>query len=133
MGLTSCPKYFGDACQHVAHLLGREELATRLARIAGIHLHQIFVGIAEGVDLVVFEVLAKLHVAHRDEHVGKELVAQRHGVAQLGIVDREVAEESAHVIFGGCAFGRAFDVVEDVVEGDVQVLVLFGMTCHILE
>ena len=67
--------HLGDACQHVAHLLGRKELSTRLARVAGIHLHQIFVGIAEGVDLVVFEVLAKPHVAHRNEHVGKELVA----------------------------------------------------------
>ena len=48
--------------QELRHLGGSEELASGLAGIRRIHRHQIFIGVAEGIDIMIF---------HRSEfHVG---------------------------------------------------------------
>ena len=113
----------GQAGQQLADALRRKEFAAALAGAGGIHLHEVFVGIAEDVVLMVGQGIGQLHAVHRTQHLGQQLVALGHGVTQLFVVHSKVAEQAAQVVFRELSLGRVFDGTENAAQRLVQVLV----------
>ena len=120
-----------QASQKFTHLLRREELAARLSCIRGVHGHQELVGIAEGINLIVSEFAAQVHVAHLQQHLCDELVTRLHVGTQLRVVHVEVVEKPLHVVFAFRSYGRAFNIVEYLRERHVQVLVMLTSLAYI--
>lgn len=58
-GLSHCPQ----TGQQLRYIRRSEELSARLSGIAGVHGHEIFIGITKGIDVVIFHV-AQIHVGH---------------------------------------------------------------------
>ncbi len=124
----------GEARQEFADLLRRVELATRLACIACVHLHQILVGIAESINGVVLEIGAvQVHIANSQQHFAEQAVAHLNRVAELGVVHREIGEQAPHRLLAGRAYGTGFDGAEDTLESDIEVLVLLRSPADIAE
>ena len=88
-----------------------EEFAAGLARVGGIHGHEIFIGIAECVDLMILD-RAEVHGRNAVEQLGQALVPLGDGRAQLVAVDIEIIEQAGEVAFGHAALGRILDMVE---------------------
>ena len=123
----------GNLRQQAAHLLGREKLAAALPRIAGIHRHQILVGVAKGVVDRLVEGTAEVEVGDGIENFHQLLVALCHGVAKFRTVCVDIREEALDVLLRVVAVGRVLDMAEDVAERDVEVLVLRRPLLHIAE
>ena len=81
----------GNARQKFGHLLRRKIFAAALARIGGVHAHEIFIGIAKGVDGIV-AVITELHIAHAVHQLDQPLVALGDRAAQLVAVDVDVVK-----------------------------------------
>ena len=81
----------GDARQKLGHLLRRKIFAAALARVGGVHAHEIFIGVTKGVDGVV-AVIAELHIAHAVHQLDQPLVALGDRAAQLVAVDVDVVK-----------------------------------------
>ena len=90
--------------QQFRHIGGGKELPAGLARVAGVHRHQVFVGVAESVDVVVAHI-AQLHVVHAVQQLDQLFVALGHRGAQLVAVDIEVVKQPRHAAFGCAALG----------------------------
>ena len=84
-----------DAGQHFADLLRREELTARLARVRGVHRHEVLVGVAEGVDRGLSGGQAK--VLDRLHEPRELVVALGYRAAQLGGVDVYVVKQAPQV------------------------------------
>lgn len=110
---------------------GGEELTTTLASPAGIHVHEVFVGIAEGIVVGLPCLLAEVHVLHGNKHTVEARVALGDAVAQEVAIDHKVGEKTTDVSLGGGADSRGLDGVEDAGEGLVEVVVVFGTLAHI--
>ena len=95
--------------EQLGDLLRRVVLAAGLAGVRGVHLHEVLVGVAEGVDRVVREV-AEVEVADGVEQLDELLVALGDGGAELGAVDVEVVEQALDVVLAVGADRRALDV-----------------------
>ncbi len=81
--------------------MGGEELAATFASVGGVHGHQVFVGVAEGINVVVL-VAAKGHVADAVHQADKAFVAFHYGRTEFVAVDVDVVEETFEVLFALC-------------------------------
>ena len=54
--------------QQLGHIRRSEELAAGLAGVAGVHGHEIFIGILESVNIVVLHI-TQVHVGHTVEEL----------------------------------------------------------------
>ena len=92
---------YGNLGNQFGHMLGREELAARLARVGGVVGNQEFVGVAEQVDLVGLEIaaakVAKVQLGHAFEHGGQAGVFVFDGVAQAVAGGVKVGKQTANV------------------------------------
>ena len=100
------------ARQQNGHLGGSEELATALARIGGVHAHQVFIGIAKGINAVVLDI-AQIHILDAQKQLGQTLVALRHCRAQLVAVHIKIVKKALKIVLGLATLGRVFDAVEN--------------------
>ena len=122
-----------DPGQELGDLLRRVVLTAGLAGRRGVHLHEVLVGVAEQVVVVLRERAAEREVADGVEQLDELLVALGHGRAELAAVDVEVVEETLDVVLGVRADGRAFDVLEDAAQRLVEVLVVAGLLADVGE
>ena len=100
-----------DAGQHLADLLRREELTARLARVRGVHRHEVLVGVAEGVDRGL--PVGQVKVPDRLYEPRELVVALGHRAAQLGGVDVHVVEQAPQIRLRARAGRRGLDALED--------------------
>ena len=94
----------GEAGEQFGDVLGGEELAAAFAGVGSIHGHEIFIGVAEGVDVVVL-VAAEGHLADAVHEGDQALVAFDYGAAELVAVDVDVVEEPFEFCFAFGALG----------------------------
>ena len=111
-----------QAGQQLGHVRRCEELAAGFSGVAGVHGHQVLIGVAKGIDLVVLHV-AQLHIGHTVEELHQLLVPLGHGGTQLVAVHVIVVKQSGKAALGLTALGGAFNVTEDRLQRLVQVLV----------
>jgi len=110
----------------------RVVLTTGLACRGSAHLHEILVGITEGVDRVI-GVRADVQVADRVEQLCHLLVALGNRRAELGAVDVQVVEQPLEVVLTGRAKSRRLDVGEDLRQCLVRVRVVAGSLADVGE
>ena len=122
----------GQAGEQLGDVLGGEELAAAFAGVGGVHGHQVFVGVAKGVDVIIL-VAAEGHLADAVHEGDQAFVAFHDGVAELVTVEVDVVEEPFEVLFAFSALGGGFDVAEDAGEGHVEIGVVGGLSTHVLE
>ena len=60
--------------QQLRNIGRRKELTAGLARIAGVHGHQVFIGIAKGINVMLFHI-AKVHICHAVQQFHELLIA----------------------------------------------------------
>ena len=132
--------HHGEAGQQLGDFLRGIELAAGLAGGGGVHLHQVFVGVAEQVDAVVGETAAavvagtaKGQVADGIQQLDQLFVALGHGGAEFAGVDVQVVEQALEVVFAVRALGGCLDVDKDAREGFVEVGILAGASAHVGE
>ena len=109
-------------CQKLGHIGRREKFAARLARIGGVHGHQIFISITEGVNVVILHI-TKVHIRHADEQFAELFVPLCHRRAQLVAVDVEVVEQPCKLSLGFGAFRGFLDMAENGLQRFVEVFV----------
>ena len=117
-----CLSGHGDTREKLRYLLRRKIFAAAFACVGGVHAHEIFIGIAKGVDGIV-AVIAKLHVAHAVHQLDQPLVALGDRAAQLVAVDVNVVKESAEIRLAVAALGGVLDRLKDRFQRLVQILV----------
>ena len=121
----------GQAGQQLADAFGGKEFAAALARAGGIHLHEVFVGIAENVVLVFGQCRCQLHGRYIFQHLGQQFVAFADGVPQEFTVYGIIAEQAPQVVFRRLSLRRTFYRAKHVAEGLVQILVGGCSGCHV--
>ena len=113
----------GKAGQQLRNLLRSEELAAALARVGGIHTHQVLIRIAKRINRV-FLVFTELHRADAVQQLDKHCVALCHRSAKLVAVDINIIEQTGKVVLALGAFGGILDVAENGLHRHVEVVVL---------
>ena len=88
--------------QQLRNIGRRKELATGLARIAGVHGHQVFIGIAKGINVMLFHI-AKVHICHAVQQFHELLIALGNSRTQLITVDIVIIEQPCKLPLGGAA------------------------------
>ncbi len=122
----------GNLCQQAAYLLRRKELAARLARIAGIHRHQILIGVAKSVNLMLLR-RPQVHIANGIQNSRKSLVALLHRVAEFARIDIQVLEQTPHIVLTRRPHRRLLDSRKDRRQRLVEVRVVLRAAAHISE
>ena len=100
----------------------RVVLATGLAGVGGVHLHQVLVGVTKQVDRVVFPPPQR-QVTNRVEQLHQLLIALGDRRAQFVAVYIQIIEQTFDVVLTVRTQCRCFDVLEDPLERLVKVLV----------
>ena len=108
--------------QKLGNIGRREKFAARLARIGGVHGHQIFISIAECVNVVILHV-AKVHICHADEQFAELFIPLCHRCAQFVAIDVEVVKQSRKLPLGFGAFRGFLDMAENGLQRFVEVFV----------
>lgn len=96
-----------DGChfgKKFAYFLRGEKFAAGLARISGVHGHQLLIGVAKGVDGVVV-VVSQLKVADGIKKLHRLLISFFHRIAELVGIDIEIIKQAFEVIFAVRSFG----------------------------
>lgn len=102
--------------------LGRcVELAAALASVGGIHGHQIFVGIAKRINIMVHDA-AQSHFTDTVQQLHKPLISSGNGGTQLVAVDIEIIKQADKAFFGGASARRILNVAKHLFQRFVQVL-----------
>lgn len=125
-----------QARQQLGNLLRGVKLAARFARGRGVHLHQIFVGIAEQVNMVARKAartVGERQIAHSIQQLHQFFVAFGNGGAELAGVDIQVIEQPFEVLLAGHIFGRSLDGDKGARQGFIQVGIQAGAGAHIGE
>ena len=122
-----------DARKQFAHLLGSVVFTATLAGIGGIHSHEVLVGIAEDIDLVVLVVPFEVDIANIVEDFGELLIALIHRVAKFVGIHIDVGKKPLEVAFALGADSRRLDGFEHIVEGNIEVGIVLGTLAHIAE
>ena len=112
----------GEAREEFGDLLRGVVLAAALARVRGVHPHEVFVRVAECVDGVVL-IVSEAHRADAAEEFRQLGVALLDGRAELAAVHVEFVKESREVVLTGRARRRALDVPKDLLKCLVEALV----------
>lgn len=113
----------GNTGEQFRDFLGGEVFPAALACVGGIHAHEVFVGVPEGVNGVVL-VVAQLHVPYTVEELDQLFIPLGYGSPQFVAVDVDVIKEALEVILALAALGGVFNGLEDGGQGFVEVLVL---------
>ena len=109
---------FGDA-------LRGEKFAAGFACVGSVVGNQVFVGIAEKVDVVVFKI-AEIEFRHAFEDGGKAFVLVGNGAAESAAGGVEVVKQTFNVLFGRIAGGGAFNRGKNFFQLGVELFVLMG-------
>ena len=102
-----------------------EKFSAGLACVGSVVGNQVFVGIAEKVDVVVFKI-AEIEFRHAFEDGGKAFVLVGNGATESAAGDIEVVKQAFDVLFGRIAGGGAFNRSKDFFQPDVECFVLMG-------
>ena len=120
--------------EQFADLLRCVELTAGLACIAGVHLHEELVRVAESIYFVILEIVGlEVHVANGHEHVGEFLIADLDGLAELGVVNCKIGEESTYVIFAGRALCAGFYLTESFLQEEIEIFVTTRILADVAE
>ena len=111
-----------EPCQKFGHTGRREKFTARLARIGSVHGHQIFISIAECVNVVILHV-TKVHICHADEKFAELFVSLCHRRAQLVAIDVEVVKQSHKLPLGLGAFRGFLNMAENSLQRFVEIFV----------
>ena len=121
-----------DAREQLRDLLRGEELTARLARAAGVHVHEVLVGVAEQVDLCVAHT-SEVQVADAGDDLGQAGDALLERGAEFVGGHVHVVEQALEVLLGRATHARPFDRFEDLGNVDVELGVLLGRFGDVLE
>ena len=108
------------------NMLRSKELTTRLPRVGGVVADQIFVGIPEEVDLVVFKV-SKVEVVHPFQYGSKAGVLVFDRPPQAVARGVEIIKQPFDVLFRGVTHGRALNSGEDRLEIRIKIFVVIRL------
>ena len=118
--------------QQFRHISRRKELTAGLARIAGVHGHQVFVGIAKGINVMLFHI-AKVHICHAVQQFHELLIALGNSRTQLIAVDIVIIEQPCKLPLGGAALCGFLNVSEDCFQRFVEVFIAGRFCSYIAE
>ena len=118
--------------QQLRNIGRRKELAAGLARIAGVHGHQVFIGIAKGINVMLFHI-AKVHICHAVQQFHELLIALGNSRPQLIAVDIVIIEQPCKLPLGGAALCGFFNVPEDCFQCFVEVFIAGRFCSYIAE
>ena len=122
-----------DHRQETGRFLRREELAAGLPRVRGVHLHQVLVSVAKGINRVVLEV-PELHFRDAGEEVDQlpvPLVYRRAEVLQA--LEVHAGEKPLEVLLAFRPVRRRFDLREDLPKRDVEVRIVLRASMNVAE
>ena len=113
--------------------IGRcKELTAGLARIAGVHGHQVFVGIAKSINVMLFHI-AKVHICHAVQQLHKLLIALGNGRPQLVAVHIVIIKQPCKLPLGGAALCGFFNMSEHSFQRFIEVFIVGCFCPHIAE
>ena len=118
--------------QQLRNISRRKELATGLACIAGVHGHQVFIGIAKGINVMLFHI-AKVHICHAVQQFHELLIALGNGRPQLVAVHIVIIKQPCKLPLGGAALCGFLNVPEDCFQRFVEVFIVGCFCTHIAE
>ena len=96
--VNACLANGSQPCQKLRYISWGKELATGLACIAGIHGHEVFIGIPKGVNVMVFNG-TEIHIRYAMQQLGKTLIALGYSASQLVAVHIEIIKQSGKITF----------------------------------
>ena len=111
-----------DAREKLRHFLRGEELAARLTRLAGVHVHEVLVGIAEQIDACVPDA-TKVEVSNALDDLGEARVPLHEVATELVGGNVHVVEQALEAVFGRGAHAGTLDSLEDLLDVDVELRV----------
>ena len=120
----------GNARQQLRHLLRREVFAAALARVGGVHAHQVLISITESVDGVVL-IAAQLHIADAVHQLDKALVALGDRATQLVAVHVHIVEQALEVVLAVASLGRVLNGGKDGLQRLIEVFVLWRVLADV--
>ena len=106
-------------------VLRGEKFAARFACVGSVVGNQVFVGIAEKVDVVVFKI-AEIEFLYAFEDSGKAFVLIGNSAAEPAAGGIEVVKQAFNVLFGRIAGGGAFNRGKNFFQLGVELFVLMG-------
>ena len=118
--------------QQLRNIGRRKELAAGLARIAGVHGHQVFIGIAKGINVMLFHI-AKVHICHAVQQFHELLIALGNGRTQLIAVDIVIIKQPCKLSLRGAALCGFLNVSEHCFQSFIEVFIVGCFCPHIAE
>ena len=118
--------------QQLRNIGRRKELAAGLARIAGVHGHQVFIGIAKGINVMLFHI-AKVHICHAVQQLHELFIAFGNGRAQLVAVHIVIIKQPCKLSLRGAALCGFLNVSEDCFQRFVEVFIAGRFCSYIAE
>ena len=119
-----------EACQKLGDFLRRIVFAAALAGIRSVHPHEVFIGVAEGIDRVV-PIISQLHFADAVEKFHELCIALLHRSAELVAVDVEIFKKPRKIVFTRRAGRRGFNVVKHLFQRFIEVFIRQRSLAHI--
>lgn len=120
----------GQLRQKFGNFLWGKVFAAAFARIACIHTHQEFIGVAKSVNRIIL-IVAKFHIADAVEQFDEFFISSCDRRAEFVGIYVNVVKQSLKVFFAIRTLCRAFDSFEYFFERFVQVGVVFRSFAHI--
>ena len=127
-----CLAHGSKAGQQLGHIGGREELAAGFSCVGGVHGHEIFIGIAKGIDVMILHV-AQIHVRHAVQQLDQLFIAFGHCRAQFVAVHVIVVKQARKAAFGLAALGGFLDMTKNRLQRLVQIFILGRVLSDIAE
>ena len=118
--------------QQLRNIGRRKELATGLARIAGVHGHQVFIGIAKGINVMLFHI-AKVHIYHAVQQFNELFIAFGNGRTQLVAVHIVIIKQPCKLSLRGAALCGFLNVSEHCFQSFIEVFIVGCFCPHIAE
>ena len=118
--------------QQLRNIGRRKELAAGLARIAGVHGHQVFIGIAKGINVMLFHI-AKVHICHAVQQFHELFIALSNGRTQLVAVHIVIIKQSCKLPLGGTTLCGFFNMSEHRFQRFIEVFIADCFCPHIAE
>ena len=89
------------------------------------HGHQILIGIAKGINIVILYI-AEVHVGYAVQEFCKAFVSLCNGRAEFVAVHVKIIEQPGEAAFGGRTLCGCFDMVKHTLQGFIQIFVVVG-------
>ena len=120
----------GEAGNQLRDVLRCEEFAAGFARVGGVVGNQVFVGIAEEINVMVFKT-AKIQLRYAFENGSKAFVFVGDGAAKAVAGGVEIIKETFDCRFGRVAGSGFFNGAEDGFQLGIELVVLVGMSSDV--